>query len=63
MNLLTALWDRLTGRAAARQLLADFQATFPGRCPLCSHHRYGVIHGHAKPGTRPPPHDCPEVPS
>lgn len=45
------------GRSTKR-LLDDFQEKFPGRCPICSFHRYGVMHGHLSPDDPIQEHDC-----
>ena len=31
------------------EMVDEFIDTFPGRCMICSHHRYGVTHGHCSP--------------
>lgn len=33
---------------------------FPGSCPICSYHRYGILNGHVKAGDEVPEHRCPE---
>lgn len=44
----------------AREIVEEFARKFPGRCLVCSLHRYGYTHGHtSKP--RPEPHDCIEA--
>jgi len=46
-------------RREARLLVAEFREHFPGRCMVCSYHRYGVLHGMVS--GPPPEHDyCPE---
>ena len=50
-------------RKWARQLIDDHERAFPGRCPVCSYHRYGLREGHERPGSRPAAHDCPEAAS
>lgn len=48
-------------RKAARRIAArdaEFVRLFPGRCPVCSYHRYGDNHGFK--GPPPGPHACPE---
>ena len=37
--------------------LDDFQAKFPGQCPICAYHRYGVMEGLTYGKVRP--HACP----
>lgn len=41
------------------KMLADFCEQFPGKCPVCSFHRYGVSHGYQPP--KPDAHYCPEA--
>lgn len=36
----------------------EFEERFPGECSVCSYHRYGVQHGHVRPGKPPPEHEC-----
>lgn len=54
------MWERHE-RREARRLIEEFQRAFPGRCPVCSMHRYGLREGHERPGSRPAPHWCPEM--
>ena len=59
-------------RRAARQMLDDFTKRYPGECPICSFHQYGIQQGHLRPdepvGKHPhcanaPPQKCPECES
>lgn len=36
--------------------ITDFQRKFPGRCMICSYHRYGISHGHTSGPC--PEHEC-----
>lgn len=45
----------------AHVVLQDFQRTFPGRCPICSFHAYGVREGFVTADIAPPPHRCLEA--
>lgn len=38
------------------KMLDDFEAAFPGKCPVCAYHRYEVLEGHASGS--PPEHRC-----
>lgn len=50
-------------RAWAQRRIAEHQKTFgPGACPVCSFHRFGLMHGYENHGSRPQEHDCPEAP-
>lgn len=58
------------GRYAGRKMFADFEKRFPGECPLCSFHRYGLQNGYVSgPVERHPrcknaaPQNCPECES
>jgi hypothetical protein len=55
--MLRRFWDWITGRTATRRMLDDFVRRYPGRCPICSYHRYGPTHGHTSKA-EPEPHDC-----
>lgn len=44
------------GKREARLMLDEFQRRFPGRCPICSYHDYGVREGHVSPGPAPAHH-------
>jgi hypothetical protein len=55
--MLKRLWDKLTGRAWARRAAEEFARDFPGRCMICSYHRYGFQNNHTD-APRPEPHDC-----
>lgn len=41
---------RLWWKTQATGTLTEFQKRFPGRCPICSCHDYGVRAGHIPPG-------------
>jgi len=43
-----------------KRMLDDFMERFPGRCPICSFHRYGFQEGHEK-NPIPPFHNCIEA--
>lgn len=53
LALLNVLDDRKTVRDLDR-----FEKSFPGKCPICSFRRYGMLHGF-DPGI-PVPHRCPD---
>lgn len=43
------------------ELIHRHQRAFPGRCPVCAFHRWGLDRGFEPPGSAVPPHDgCPE---
>lgn len=42
-------------------MLADFEKHFPGRCPICAYHRFGITEGFEALGSKPAPHDCIEA--
>ena len=46
--------------ASARKMIEDFERAFPGKCPICSYHRFGWQHGFER-DPEPPPHICPEA--
>ena len=39
------LWRRVSARWA-RQTLDEFEKNFPGECPICSYHNYGLMEGY-----------------
>lgn len=39
-------------------LLERFQERFPGRCPICSYHSYGIREGLLKHTEPVPEHEC-----
>ncbi len=39
------------------RVVEEFVERFPGRCMICSMHRYGFQEGHER-DPRPKPHDC-----
>lgn len=47
-------------RKRMHEFLVDFQKKFPGRCPVCSFHEYGVMHGYVEYDEVPDAHACPE---
>lgn len=47
-------------KRSTRQMLEDFQVHFPGRCPICAYHRFGLQEGFVDIGSPLPPHYCPE---
>jgi hypothetical protein len=50
---------KLTGEAWAEETIERFLKAFPGRCPVCAFHRYGLQNGHTK-DLKPKQHWCPE---
>jgi hypothetical protein len=56
--LLGALGMHVFIRASAKSMLQEFIERFPGECPICSYHRYGMLHGFIRPGIEPPEHRC-----
>lgn len=46
--------------SATREMLADFEKHFPGRCPICSFARYGRQIG-VDDAWPPKAHDCPDA--
>lgn len=58
-----ALWggERMLSDGRPLNVLEQFERRFPGRCAICSYHRYGVTHGHVAPGVPVDAHEgCPE---
>ena len=55
--ILWAVWN-WRFRVMTRRTLREFVALFPGRCPICSLHYYGVTHGYEDPGSKPEAHVC-----
>ena len=49
--------DWITGRSAAEKMVERFVELFPGKCMICSYHRYGLSHG-LTADMEPQPHDC-----
>ena len=53
------------GRAYVRdqdaRMLAEFREKFPGRCPVCSYHRYGRLNGYTSPTSTPDKHECIDI--
>lgn len=41
----------------AEDMCRDFAKTFPGKCMICSYHRFGRDHGMTTE-PEPAPHDC-----
>lgn len=58
--LATLLWVVWTIHRDARATVEAFTRMFPGRCFVCSYHRWEVMEGHAS--GKAPPHDCMEKP-
>lgn len=50
------LW--FSDRFGAGRMLRDFTGAFPGQCPVCSFHAYGIREGHVSKPV--PEHTCPE---
>ena len=44
----------------AKRMMDTFAKEFPGRCPICSYHWYGISHGFLDPDERVEVHQCPE---
>jgi len=55
-----ALWVIRLEDKWAQKFIADYQESFPGKCPICGFHRWGIDHGFERPGSKPDPHPCPE---
>lgn len=61
MNRLRTFWKWITGRTAMERELDEFVRKFPGRCPICSYHAYGIREFHVRETEKVPDHDyCPE---
>lgn len=60
--LATWLLIRLFLQYEARATLEAFVARFPGRCPICSLHNYGMIEGHIDIGPVKPHYCIEKVP-
>jgi len=43
-------------------MIEDFVGRFPGKCMICSYHRYGFTHGFIPLGDPVPEHHCIEKP-
>ena len=41
----------------ARETIDEFERAFPGQCPICSYHNYGLMEGHVSGPVKP--HPCP----
>lgn len=50
------LYDWWMDRTAKR-MVEEYMAAFPGRCMICSYHRFGLQEGLTQ-APEPPPHDC-----
>ena len=59
IRLIKKAWKHLSGEAWAERVINEHQKAFPGRCPICSFHRYGLQNGLTK-DHKPNPHWCPE---
>jgi hypothetical protein len=45
----------------AETTIREFEERFPGRCPICAYHRYGIVEGHVRADEPVPDHfGCPE---
>lgn len=55
------LLDRWMWAGTAERTFREFMRAFPGKCPVCSFHRYGLQYGYEEPGSMPAPHACPET--
>lgn len=56
-GILFAFWIT---RFSTRTTLKEFERMFPGQCPICSLHRFGVREGYER-NPFPPPHaGCPD---
>lgn len=53
-------WGIRQWRKSDRVFVEEFARIFPGRCMICSYHRYGYDYGHEK-DAKPPSHHCIEV--
>jgi hypothetical protein len=49
-------WVWWTIKQDTKRMVEDFQRMFPGRCAVCSFHRWGVMEGHERGPVEP--HDC-----
>ncbi len=54
------LWGSYLLKRSARRTLAEFARDFPGKCPICSYHAFGVQRGHTRGTVKP--HACIEKP-
>jgi len=52
----TTLWWKRHSRRWARRTVEDFAQRFPGRCFVCSYHRFGLQEGCVRGPVKP--HDC-----
>lgn len=41
----------------AKKIVKEFSEIFPGKCFICSYHRFGYEHGMTNK-RKPEPHDC-----
>ncbi len=46
MGWLRKLWRWITGAAWAERTLDEFEERFPGSCPICAYHRFGLMEGY-----------------
>ena len=51
------LVDRISGRAANRELIERFMRVFPAKCLICSYHRFGLRERLTRE-LHPEAHDC-----
>lgn len=60
ISLLVTLWCLKAVRASSKDMFEGFLVRFPGRCPICSYHRFGLTHGFNVPNQPDPHENCPE---
>lgn len=56
--MLRRLWRWVTGRTWAEKVIQEHREAFPGRCPICSYHRFGLQNGYVRGPVKK--HECPE---
>ena len=50
------LW-RKYARRQTQQMINEFEKNFPGECPICSYHNFGLMEGYVSGPA--PAHSCP----
>lgn len=60
MNWLIRLWGWFLDRIMPPFDFKEWERQFPGRCPICSYHQFGVREGHTRE-PNPPAHECIEA--
>ena len=61
MKLLRTFWNWITGRTAIDDQLDEFMRKFPGKCPICSYHAFGIRECYVRHTEKVPDHEhCPE---